>query len=76
MLTEVRPSLEVVEQNTVFAEADVTTWTDADNDRATRELSSLFGSPEGTAGWHRMDTLADLIESYEALHYPFPPPTP
>lgn len=58
-----------------FSESDVTTWTDADNEWATAELEALFGSEPETPGWYRMDVLADLIEAYEAIHYPFPRPS-
>ena len=50
--------------------------TDADHDRALREIESLWGAAEGTPQGDRLEVLITLVEAYERDHYPVDPPDP
>jgi HTH-type transcriptional regulator/antitoxin HigA len=49
---------------------------EADHERALREVESLWGAKSGTAKGDRLDILATLIDAYEAHRYPMDPPDP
>lgn len=50
--------------------------TEKDYDKALAEIEALWGSAEDTTKGDRLDVLLTLVESYEAKHYPIPPPDP
>lgn len=50
--------------------------TDADLDRALRDVELLWGANLGTPEGDRLDVLATLIEAYEATRYPVEAPDP
>lgn len=43
---------------------------------ALAEIERLFDVPENTPEADRLEVLALLVESYEAIHYPMPTPDP
>jgi HTH-type transcriptional regulator/antitoxin HigA len=47
---------------------------DADYERALKELERLWGTKLGTPEGDRLDALATLIDAYESEHFPFDPP--
>jgi HTH-type transcriptional regulator/antitoxin HigA len=49
---------------------------DADHAAAMAEIERLWGAKSGTPAGDRLDVLAMLVDSYEALHYPLDPPDP
>lgn len=48
----------------------------ADHDRALREIEHLWGAKEGTADGDRLDVLVTLVDAYENEHFPIDPPDP
>ena len=50
--------------------------TDADHDRALREIERLWGAAEGTPEGDRLEVLITLVEAYERVHHPIDPPDP
>jgi HTH-type transcriptional regulator / antitoxin HigA len=48
----------------------------ADHERALREIQRLWGAQEGTAEGDRLDVLATLVDAYENEHFPMDPPDP
>ena len=50
--------------------------TEADYDKALREVERLWGAKSGTRNGDRLEVLATLIDAYEAEHYPMDPPDP
>src|SRR5262252_1033721 len=50
--------------------------TNADYERALKEVERLWGAKAGTPTGDRLDVLATLIDAYEAEHYPLDPPDP
>ena len=44
--------------------------TDSDYRSSLAELEGLWGAPRGTPAGARLDSLLDLIETYELKHYP------
>ena len=48
--------------------------TEADYDKALREVERLWGAKSGTRNGDRLEVLATLIDAYEAEHYPMDPP--
>ena len=49
---------------------------EADYDRALKEVDRLWGAKLGTPKGDRLDILITLIEAYEDRHYPMDPPDP
>jgi antitoxin component HigA of HigAB toxin-antitoxin module len=49
--------------------------TEADYDAALVELDKIFDADDDTPEGKRLMELADMIEAYEKVHYPIPPPT-
>lgn len=45
-----------------------------DYQRALDRLSDIWESQRGTPEGDELEALANLIEAYEKIHYPFPPP--
>ncbi|NCO42346.1 MAG: transcriptional regulator [Armatimonadetes bacterium CG_4_10_14_3_um_filter_66_18] len=50
--------------------------TESDYEAALAEIDRLIDVPPGTPEADRLDVLTTLVESYEALHHPLPPPDP
>jgi HTH-type transcriptional regulator/antitoxin HigA len=50
--------------------------TNADHERALREIQRLWGAKEGTADGDRLDVLATLVDAYEQKHFPIDAPEP
>jgi HTH-type transcriptional regulator/antitoxin HigA len=50
--------------------------TEADYEAALAEVERLWGARAGTPEGDRLDVLATLIDTYEALHHPMDPPDP
>lgn len=50
--------------------------TEADYERAMREVKRLWGAKLGTPDGDRLDVLATLIDAYESEHFPIDPPDP
>jgi len=50
--------------------------TEADYEKALREVERLWGAKSGTRNGDRLEVLATLIDAYEAEHYPMDPPDP
>jgi HTH-type transcriptional regulator/antitoxin HigA len=50
--------------------------TEADHRAALKEVERLWDAVPGTPEADRMDVLFTLVEAYEALHQPIPPPDP
>ena len=50
--------------------------TEADYDAALARAWEIWNAPEGSAESEELDTLVDLIEAYEEVHYPMGYPTP
>ena len=50
--------------------------TEADYANALAEVQRLWGAKRGTEQGDRLDTLASLIDEYEARHHPMDPPDP
>jgi HTH-type transcriptional regulator / antitoxin HigA len=48
----------------------------ADYERALKEVERLWGAKAGTRTGDRLDVLATLIDAYEAERYPIDPPDP
>ena len=44
--------------------------------RALARIYELFHAEPGTPESDEMDALCDLVEAYEAIHYPIPAPSP
>jgi len=42
----------------------------ADHDRALREIEHLWGAREGTADGARLEVLVTLVDAYESEHFP------
>jgi HTH-type transcriptional regulator/antitoxin HigA len=49
---------------------------EADYEKAMREVEKLWGAKAGTPKGDRLDVLATLIDAYETEHYPMDPPDP
>ena len=49
---------------------------DTDLDNALERIGELLGSPEDSPEEEELLALSDLVEAYEAVHYPIPDPTP
>src|SRR5216684_1613304 len=49
---------------------------EADYERALRQVERLWVSPKGSAGSDELDILTTLIEAYEREHYPIDLPDP
>ena len=49
---------------------------DADLDAALERIGELLRSPENSPEEAELLFLSDLVEAYEAIHYPIPDPTP
>lgn len=49
---------------------------DADLDAALERIGELLGCRENTPEEAELLALSDLVEAYEAIHYPIPEPTP
>lgn len=50
--------------------------TRADYDAAVAAMKRLWGAKSGTPDGDRLDVLATLVDTYEALHFPMDPPDP
>ncbi|MDQ2762948.1 MAG: helix-turn-helix domain-containing protein [Pseudomonadota bacterium] len=50
--------------------------TEADHEAAMDEVARLWGAKGGTPDGDRLDVLATLIDSYEAVRHPMDPPDP
>ena len=50
--------------------------TNADYERALREIERMWGAKEGTPQGNRLDVVATLVEAYERKHFPIDPPDP
>jgi HTH-type transcriptional regulator/antitoxin HigA len=50
--------------------------TAADYEQALAEIEALFTARPGTPEQDRLEVLATLVEAYERVHYPIPPPDP
>jgi len=61
---------------TGFVEADTTTWTDAAYRRLRAEAETLMNLEESDPRTDRLDPLADLLVTYEAVHFPIGAPSP
>jgi HTH-type transcriptional regulator/antitoxin HigA len=48
----------------------------ADHERALREIQRLWGAKEGTSEGDRLDVLVTLVDAYETEHFPIDPPDP
>jgi HTH-type transcriptional regulator/antitoxin HigA len=48
----------------------------ADHERALREIQRLWGAKEGTAEGDKLDVLVTLVDAYENEHFPMDPPDP
>jgi HTH-type transcriptional regulator/antitoxin HigA len=49
---------------------------EADYDWALAEIERLFQARAGTPEGDRLEVLATLVEAYEQVHHPIPPPDP
>lgn len=49
---------------------------EADYERALKEIERLWGARSGTPEGDRLDILATLVDAYEARRYPMDPPDP
>ena len=49
---------------------------DADLDAALERIGELLDCPEDSPEEAELLALSDLVEAYEAIHYPIPDPTP
>jgi HTH-type transcriptional regulator/antitoxin HigA len=52
----------------------ISTWTSVEYEAAISEFGKLWGARSGTSEGRRLDRLATLLDSYEALHYSAPRP--
>lgn len=50
--------------------------TEADYDAALAEIDQLMDAALGTPEGDRLDVLSTLVEAYEEVHHPIPPPDP
>jgi HTH-type transcriptional regulator/antitoxin HigA len=50
--------------------------TRADYEAAVAAMKRLWGAKSGTPDGDRLDILATLVDTYEALHFPMDPPDP
>ena len=50
--------------------------TDADHDKALREIERLWNAKRGTAEADRKEVLVTLVQAYEDSRYPMAPPDP
>ncbi len=50
--------------------------TEADHDKALREIERLWGAAEGSPEGDRLEVLVTLVEAYERRHFPMFPPNP
>jgi HTH-type transcriptional regulator/antitoxin HigA len=50
--------------------------TRADYETAMAAMKRLWGAKSGTPDGDRLDILATLVDTYEALHFPMDPPDP
>ena len=44
--------------------------TNADHERALREIEHLWGANQGTVDGDRLDVLVTLVDAYESEHFP------
>ena len=51
-------------------------YNDADLDSALERIGELLGCPENSPEEAELLALSDLVEAYEAIHYPIAKPTP
>jgi HTH-type transcriptional regulator/antitoxin HigA len=51
-------------------------WTTREYEAALKEVERLWGANVDTPEGNRLDTLASLIDTYEALHWPMGSPDP
>ena len=69
---EAHPEME----ETRFVESEISTWSESDCRRLLAEVDSVFQAKRDTPEGGRLDTLADLIEAYEDVHYVMREPSP
>ena len=50
--------------------------TEADYEDALKEIEQLWGANYGSPEGDKLDVLVTLVEAYEEVHYPIPPPDP
>ncbi len=50
--------------------------TEADYETALEEIGRLWGAAYGSPEGDKLDILVTLVEAYEELHHPVPPPDP
>jgi HTH-type transcriptional regulator/antitoxin HigA len=50
--------------------------TNADYERALRQIEQLWGAKSRTRNGDRLEVLVTLVEAYEQKHFPFGPPEP
>jgi len=54
----------------------ISTWTSVEYEAAISEFGKLWGARSGVSDGRRLDRLAALLDSYEALYHSAPRPDP